>query len=213
VQRISQARGRLVDGAFWRRDPNQTRLFFGPTARTLPEGDGYLSVFELFFPIVAVGVNDRVTLAGGTPLFFFSGSGGHPFWFAPKVGLVQDDRIEVAVGVLALFGTGSTESVGIVYGISSFGDPDGGVHLGAGWGYDRGDLASRPALMLGGETRIGPSTKLITENYLFPSDGGVISAGIRFFGERLSADLGLATPVGDGAGTFIFPLVNFSWSW
>jgi hypothetical protein len=213
VRRISGARGRVVDGTFWRSDPNQTRLFFGPTARTLPAGDGYLSVFELIFPIVAVGVHDRVTLAGGTPLLFGSGQSGHPFWFAPKVGLVQGDQIELAAGVLALFGTGSSESFGILYGIASIGDPDGGAHIGAGWGYDRGDLASQPALMFGGEARIGPSVKLLTENYLFPSDGGIVSGGVRFFGERLSADLGLAMPVGDGTGTFIFPVVNFSWSW
>ncbi len=213
VRRISVARGRVVDGDFWRDDPNRTRLFFGPTARTLPAGDGYLSVFQLFFPIVAVAATDRVIVSGGTPLVFFSGEQGRPFWFAPKVGIIQGERFELAAGVLALFGGGSAESAGIVYGVSSFGDPDGGLHVGVGWGYDRGEMGDRPALMLGGERRVAPAVKVMTENYLFPSGGGVLSGGVRFFGERLSADLGLASPQGDIRGTVVLPVVNFSWSW
>ena len=53
--------------------------------------------------------------------------------------------------------------------------------------------------------------KLITENYLFPGGVGLISVGPRFFGERLSADLGLAMPVG-ADDIFVFPLVNFTWN-
>lgn len=36
----------------------------------------------------------------------------------------------------------------------------------------------------------------------------MFTGGVRFFGERLSADLGLAVPLGAGE-LFAFPVVNF----
>jgi hypothetical protein len=50
--------------------------------------------------------------------------------------------------------------------------------------------------------------KLITENYVWKEGHGVASAGVRFFGERLSADLALAIPIGVEE-IFVFPVVNF----
>ncbi|HVJ26986.1 MAG TPA: hypothetical protein VM493_05560, partial [Vicinamibacterales bacterium] len=58
----------------------------------------------------------------------------------------------------------------------------------------------------GGERRVGPHLKLITENYIWQDGEGILSAGVRFMGERLSADLGLAMPIGEG---FVFPVVSF----
>ena len=40
-------------------------MFFAPTARTLEHGKGYVADYYLFFPIVAYGVTDRITVAGG----------------------------------------------------------------------------------------------------------------------------------------------------
>jgi len=104
--------------------------------------------------------------------------------------------------------------VGILYTSATVGGPRQALHLGIGYGYDRGGLASSPALLLGGETRLSRNLKLLTENYLLPGEGGIVSGGVRFMGERLSADLGLAAPVGAGSSSFFaFPLVNFTWSW
>ena len=36
-------KGEFVDNHFVRYDPNRTRLFFAPTARTIPAGKGYFS--------------------------------------------------------------------------------------------------------------------------------------------------------------------------
>jgi hypothetical protein len=173
------------------------------------QGDGYVSVFELFMPFVAVGVHDRITLAGGTPLVF--GEGEQVFWFAPKVGILQRDRLALAVGALAFFTTESSESLGILYGAASVGSQDGGAHIALGYGYEEGELASRPVLMFGLESRVRSGVKLITENYLL-SEGAIVSGGVRFFGERLSADLGLALPL-FGDEFFTFPVVNFVWNW
>jgi hypothetical protein len=63
--------------------------------------------------------------------------------------------------------------------------------------------------MLGGERRLSRRVKFITENYVF-TGGGLLSGGVRFLGESLSADIGLVTPVGVGE-FFAFPIVNFVW--
>jgi hypothetical protein len=48
----------------------------------------------------------------------------------------------------------------------------------------------------------------MTENYIWKGGEGILSGGVRFLGERLSADLALAIPVGIGE-LFAFPVVNF----
>lgn len=206
--------GTRHDGEFWPQDPNTTRLFFGPTGRALRSGEGYFSVFEIVMPFLSVGATDRLTLSGGIPLIF--GSGGIELaWLAPKYELLRTETFRGAVGVLAFFAQG--ESAGVVYGVGTLGrTSDRAVTVGAGWGYDsESGLYTAPALMLGFEGRAGKNVKFISENYLFPDEGfGILSAGPRFFGERLSADLGLALPVAPDMGGFVvFPLVNFVWNW
>jgi hypothetical protein len=61
---------------------------------------------------------------------------------------------------------------------------------------------------VGGERRMRRNMKLITENYVWNGGEGIASLGIRFFGERLSADLALATPIGVD-DFFAFPMINF----
>lgn len=206
--------GSRQDGEFWREDPNDTRLFFGPTGRALRQGEGYFSVVEIVMPFLSFGITDRLTVSGGLPLIFTS-EGPELAWLAPKVELVRTDAFRGSVGVLAFFAADEGSS-GVLYGVGTFGrTSDHGVTVGAGWGYSSRDgIHDAPAFMLGGETRTGRSTKIITENYYFPDDhSGILSVGPRFFGERLSADLGLAMPFGSGLGFFVFPLVNFSWNW
>jgi hypothetical protein len=83
--------------------------------------------------------------------------------------------------------------------------------VGVGWAYantNRNDEGAVVA-MLGGERRISPRVKLITENYVF-NGGGILSGGIRFLGDSLSADLGLFVPLGAGE-VIALPIVNFVW--
>ena len=42
----------LKKGEYWFPNPNTTRLFFAPTARTLEKGDGYFADYYLFFPLL-----------------------------------------------------------------------------------------------------------------------------------------------------------------
>ena len=209
VERVREVRGTMVGGRFMRADPNETRLFFGPTARTLPAGDVYLGVFELYLPFIAVGVHDRVTLAGGAPLIFAEGM---PLiiYLAPKVQLLRGDRVTASVGSLSFF-VPDEGNAGVLYGVITSESPDASssVTLGAGWGYADDDVTDQPVFMLGGDVRIGRSVKLMSENYFVLDEGALISGGIRFLGERLSADVGLAVPSGV---PIALPLVNFVYS-
>lgn len=230
VQSVERFDGRVVSGVVWHADPNATRLLFAPTARSLSAGRGYVSVYELFMPFVAVGVHDRVTLAAGTPLVFSSQESERLIWFAPKVQLFRRQKAAVAVGALHFWVTGRESYCpegayyceedpvhnGVVYSVVTLGSEDEAMTLGGGAIYRGLQLAEDPLVfMVGGEARASEGMKLITENYLFPGDGVMLlSGGLRFFGEKLTADLGLLAPVGQGMEGFsAFPLVNFVYNW
>jgi hypothetical protein len=212
VRDIRMVRGQLRNGEYWAQDLNETRLFFGPTARTLPRGAGYMSVYMFVLPFAGYGVSDAVTLAGGV-IPFFGEDMPLVGYVAPKVQILAKESVQAAVGGLAFFSSDAAESVGILYGVTSFGrSSDASVSLGAGFGYAGTEIANTPVLMAGFETRTSQRTKLVSENWIFPRDGVMLSFGPRFMGERMSGDLGLVMPLfGDGA--FIFPMVNFVWNW
>jgi hypothetical protein len=218
IIRIRVVTGRSADGAYWDADPNSTRLFFTSTARPLAKGEGYISSFMLFFPFVAYGVTDRITIAGGTPIL--PGLIGQMFYVAPKVTLLDRGNASVAVGALGLWVPAVLDegSIGILYGATTWGSLDHAITAGAGWGYAAGagtsGIANDPVFMIGGETRISRRVKLITENWLFfggPEMGGIISGGFRFIGDRISADLGFGGALG-AANACCIPLVNFVYS-
>lgn len=209
IESITRVDARVVAGQVWPTDPNHTRLFFGPTGRAVGQGRGYFGVYEVFFPFLTMGITQNLSISGGTPII--PGVIGEVWYFAPKLTLVETEKLAIATGVLA--GAAEGETAGVVYGVGTFGDSDQAVTAGIGWGFSDGDLSNRAVLMVGGELRTGRSTKLITENYLIPGfdggEGAIASAGLRFFGERLSADLGVAFALNDCSGGCWLPLVNF----
>lgn len=101
--------------------------------------------------------------------------------------------------------------MGIAYGVTTVGDEDSAVTIGAGYAYETGDGGGGAVVMVGGEHRIHRRLKFITENYLWKGGSGLVSGGVRFIGDRLSADLGLVVPITDD-GFFAFPIVNFVWA-
>jgi len=212
IERRRVAAGTARDGQYWGEDPNLSRLFFTSTARPLPKGEGYVSSFMLFFPFVAYGVTDRFTMAGGTPII--PEAIGRVFYLAPKYTVAQRDRASYAVGALGFFSSRDEGSVGVVYGSGTWGTSDNAVTAGAGWGYASDgstvDLASKPVLVLGLERRVGRRTKLVSENWFAAgSSSRFVSGGVRFIGDRISADLGLGA---FGEGGCCVPLVNFVWN-
>lgn len=211
IRSLRRVSGKVKDGTVWRDDPQATRLFFSPTGRSLAKDEGYFGVYELFFPFITYGITDRVTVAGGTPII--PGAIGEFAYFGPKLLLVDAPKTQISAGVFAgLFDEGLA---GVLYGVGTFGDRNNALTTGIAWGFTSGegdgDVSDRPLILLGGEARTGRMTKFITENYFVPGEEGVlVSAGIRFFGERLSADAGIGTFLGEGCnGECTLPLVNF----
>jgi len=205
---LATVEGRASGTEFWKDDPNPTRLFFGPTGRPLKRGDVYLGVYEIFIPFVQVGITDRFSIGGGTPLVF-GGGGDRPFWLTPKYTVIARPKTQVAVGAMHMMNIDG-DSLGVAYGAFTQGTRDTALTIGVGYAYEEFEDSGAPVVMIGGEHRVHRHVKLVTENYIF-EEGGIASAGVRFMTGRLSADLGLATPLGVDE-FFVFPMVNFVWT-
>lgn len=174
VESIRLSSGRAVDGTYWAEDPNSTRLFFTSTARPLRKGDGYISSFMLFLPLVAYGVTDRFTLAGGTPIL--PEAIGRVWYFAPKYTVMQRERSAFALGALGFVlpeDVVDNGSIGIMYGAGTWGSRDRAITAGAGWGYiwasGTSGVSNHPVVMLGGEQRVSRRVKLITRTGSSPA--------------------------------------------
>jgi len=186
--------------------PGGTRLLFGPTARSLQKGQVYFGVYEVFLPFVQVGVTDRISIGGGTPLFVGIDESHRPFWITPKVQVLHGQSTDVAVGVLHASIPGEATG-GVGYVVATHGNERNSFTTGAGLAYDV-DGGRSAVVMLGGEQQMRPGLKLISENYVWKGGNGILTGGVRFFGERLSADVALGFPIGLGE-LFAFPVVNF----
>lgn len=209
----------IHNGVYWPEDPNATRLFFGPTARMLKKGEGYVANHWLFFMDGYGGITDRVTLGGGMSLFptdnFLK---DNAYFLSPKVGITQGDRLNTAVGVW-IGGAPFNDEVegdftfGIAYGVATWGGPDASFTLGGGYGFAEGKMARNPMVMAGATKRLSRRLAFVTENWVFPNveDHPLVSAGLRTIGESLSWDFGLVTVMGTGNGTVLFPWFGASW--
>lgn len=208
IRDVSPAEGRVVEGEFWKEDPNSSRLLFTATGRTLPKGDAYIGTYLIVLPFVAVGVTDRFTLAAGAPVLFGE---LEPFYIAPKVQLIKTTTAEISVGTLMFFA--DDETVGIAYGVGTFGTVDHALTLGLGFGFSGDDFSSQPVAMVGGETRVSRRIKLMTENYFLPGETGLaFSGGFRFIGDRFSTDVSIAGLAGDGDVECCLPIFSFSYA-
>ena len=196
----------IRNGEYWFPNPNSTRLFFAPTARTLKRGEKYFSDYYLFFPALTVGVIDKISLGGGMSIFPGADLDQQLFYLTPKIGLKSINNLHFAAGALLLKAP-DNPVVGIFYGLGTFGTPDASISAGLGYGYSGRHLAEKPMLMLGGEKRISRRGALVSENWGIPGLGPPLgSYGVRFFGEGLSFDLALINPLGEDA---IFPGIPY----
>lgn len=220
--RLRPARGRLIEGQFYREDRNLTRLFFAPTGRVLEPGQGYAGLFFVL-PFVGFGITDNLTVAGGLPLV--GDLEQMAFWIAPKLRVVNRERMQGSVGVLALRLPGTEECTtfdcsqteggsdgvfGIAYGLATLGDNDNAFHVGLGYAFGR-DVeggAERFPIMVGGERRFSRGWKLLTENWIIPGETAAGSVGLRKIGENWTWDFGLM-----GVEGVYFPIISFSYSW
>jgi hypothetical protein len=186
---------------------NATRLFYGPTGRSLPKGQAYLGVYEIVIPFVQVGLTDRVSIGAGTPLLFGLDD-GQPFWVTPKVQVVNTGTTQVAVGAFQAFGP-SYIGGGVAYGVMTRGSDNASLTVGGGVAYFF-DGGSAGIVMVGGERRLNHRIRFMTENYMSQLGVGLLSGGIRFATSKFSGDFGLWSPIGDTTANGVFPMVNLA---
>jgi hypothetical protein len=196
----------IRQGEYWFPNPNATRLFFAPTGQMLKQGEGYFSDYELFFPGVAFGVTDNITLGGGVSIFP-AGVEDQVYYFTPKIGFSVAPNVHLATGVLFAGTQGGTG--GIYYGVGTVGDGNASFTFGGGYGFAGGKIEAKPVGMVGGELRVARRVGLVTENYLLPvSDNNVLySFGLRFMGENITTDLALFNV--SGSDIIGLPYVDF----
>lgn len=185
-----------ADGStdYWFENPNATRLFVGPTGRTLGRGQGFVADVDVVIASANVGLTDRITIGGGGLLIPTV-----TLWFvSPKVGLIRGDQFNLSVGAVAggIGGNGDFSTrrgddiAGIAYVAGTFGGTDHSLTLALGNGFAGSKVSGRPAVMLGGETRVARRISLVSENYVIPAlSAPLVSYGLRFMGEKIAVDL------------------------
>jgi len=213
-------------------DPNDTRLLFAPTGRPLRKGDGYFSDHYVLFPGMAYGLTDHVSVSGGVSVIPSLGFDEQLFYVSSSVGWRFREKAAFSLG--GLYATGDNEAGALFFGVASFGPSDRSLSLGLGLATirdqeyyydDRGNYVrtesswsfrDAPVLMLGGTFRVGKRLSLVTESWLFPGDGfdrsqQPFGVGLRFFGERLSVDVGLVLVAEVLDEGFPIPWLSFSY--
>jgi hypothetical protein len=180
-----------------------TRLFFAPTARTLPAGTIYAGTMQVLMPFFEAGVTDRLTVGAGAPPQVLVGA---PFWATARVQVADWRGLSAAVGLLNV-STLNKQFGGIAYAATTYGGASGSVTSAVGWLYSSDGLGPA-SVMVGGDRRLTTKARLVTENYLFRG-GAIVSGGIRYGGERFSADIGIMRAVATEYPPF--PVLNFVW--
>src|SRR5690349_21296794 len=101
ILRVHSERGGMVKlGQYYFPNPNSTRLIFAPTGRMLDRGEGYFSDYWVFFPGISFAVTDMFSMGGGMSIFPGVGLGEQLLYVTPKLGIVQREKYNAAVGVL-----------------------------------------------------------------------------------------------------------------
>ena len=207
--------GRVTATGFRRADPNTSRLFFAPTARTLPRGSGYFADYYLFFPVAAFGVSDRVMLSGGMSII--PGLSSQLLYVAGKVGIARSPSAAFAVGGFwATVPDEADASLGMGYAVTTLGSDDHAVTLMAGYPFTTQAVAPEPLFVVGGETRVSDRAKLMAELWKVPDESNVPALfGVRWFGDRLAVGFGFVYVLGSDSieGWPLVPWVDFAVNW
>jgi len=209
---------RIKNGVYWFPNPHATRYFFGPSAFNLKKNEGYYQNAYIIFNSFNYGLTDHLSVGGGLEFIStFSSLNDKKFdplfFLTPKVSYKVSEKFHAGGGVLFANTPsameGNRSSLGIAYGIGTFGTEDKNITAGMGWGFVEGEFSSRPIFTISGMSRISKRTALVTENWFIPSDSyvGLVSYGVRFFGEKMAVDVGFITN-GD-ISEFLFPGIPY----
>ncbi|MFC1540083.1 hypothetical protein ACFL41_01185 [Gemmatimonadota bacterium] len=160
-------------------------------------------------------MSDDLILSAGTPLGT-DADGNRSWLISGKLSLPTHQDFDAALAGMTVFG--DAEVWGMVYGVVTVGNDNRSVTGGIGYGYVENTLgdetltADGTACFLGGEWRLGPALKLVTENHFLPASDPVTTLGLRFIGEILSLDFGVGA-VGPMRDPTLFPVIAIAYNW
>ena len=142
----------IREGGYWPDDPNPSRLFFGPTARSLPNGEADFSSTDLFLLSGNMGVGGAGQIGGGLSVLPLEDFSDNIFFVTAKVSLPVSPKAQLAIGGLAGWAGGFDSDLGggglgVVYGVGTFGTKDHAATLGVALPIV-GDVDTKPVVLL-----------------------------------------------------------------
>jgi hypothetical protein len=191
----------------------QSRLFFAPTARALPRGEGYFGLYDYVLPFAQYGLTDRLSIGGGVFPFPFEGT---PIWLTPKLQVFSTRHVALATGVVHVMTP--RESVGgVAYVVTTIGGRTTSVTANVGYAYNgfiAGNGQDDIIGMFGAEHRFSDRVAFMTENHVFPG-GAFLFNGVSLQRGRNSWNVGLLIIAGNkGLGRLAaVPIGIPVWRW
>jgi len=98
VKLIEELDSDLSRQKIFQSDPNDSHLFLAPPARSIPPGKVSFIVYELFFPVLSVGITDYFMLSGGFSLFPGLAMDEQVKYFSAKISPLTNSNIQIAFG-------------------------------------------------------------------------------------------------------------------
>jgi len=201
----SMAPVHVAEPGLLRRDPHDSRLLFAPTGRPLRRGSGYFSDHYVLFPGVTYGVTDGLSVSAGASMVPAVGLSDQLLFASARFAHQVSDQVALSAG--ALYATGADEGAALVFGVGTFGPPHRSLTVGLGFGGTKTEggypdyrrsfrWRDAPILMVGGNVQLSSSLALVSENWLllgrdFELSRQPFGLALRFFGDRISADVGV----------------------
>lgn len=177
--------------SYWYPNPHTTRYFYGPSAIGLKKGEGYYQNTYLVLNSFNVGISDNISIGGGLELISTFAAKDPIFFITPKVSYKVAEKFHAGCGILYARFTSYFGSLGTVFATGTYGTTDNNITGSLGWGFVDSEFSQQPIITLSGMKRISKRAALVTENWLIPSGEyyGLLSYGVRFFGEKIAVDL------------------------
>jgi hypothetical protein len=217
---IEPFRGVLAQGEISESDPNYTRLLFAPTGRPLRAGGAYFADYYIFFPVLSYGLTDWASVQGGVSIFPVVPLRYQVKYLSAKIGKQFNRNFALSGGVL--WGGIDKYYAGMLFAANTFGPPEQSLTVGMGLGYYQDEhkkirLGKDPVLMVGGTARIARHAALVSENWFVISDQisfdeEPLSLAVRFYGTKLSADVGFFAPLKLLTAGFPVPWLSMMYS-
>ncbi|KAA9340303.1 hypothetical protein [Adhaeribacter soli] len=192
IRYMKEVENRLKSGYYWVPNPHDSRLYFGPTGRGIPRGEGYVQTIYGYLNSINYGITDNISIGSTFLLMPFLPLENNIFALTPKISFPTTENTNVAGGVL--FVNFLEEQFGLLYSAGTYGNKSDHITAGIGFAFFNGNVSSTPLVMLGGVKRMSNRLAFMSENYILSVPGdrtyGFGLYGLRFIWPRTNLDLG-----------------------